>query len=509
MKLYPLVVCLSLLTSACASEEEASDVDQPRQGPVRDNPEFEVPAGDGGAATRTDAASATVGSSTNSARDAALGGADGQTTVHGSNDEAGATEALPEAGAETDAGNARVDASTAVSDAAVTGADDAALTKPSEKSGVVVGYYPAWATYERDFQVAEVPGSKLTHINYAFANIENGRCVLGDAWADAQKTFAGDNWDESSADAAGNFKQLRKLKQANPNLRTLISVGGWTWSTNFSDAAVSDAARKTFASSCVDFMVTHGFDGIDIDWEYPMGGGLEGNKSRPEDKANYTLLLKALRAELSARQKSAARAEAFLLTIAAPAGPSIIEHLDPAGIAQVVDWINIMSYDFHGSWEKTTGHNAPLAQATGDSLAGFNVESAIDAYLKAGAPASRLVMGVPFYGRSFAGVTAGSTRGLHQSTSGAGPGTWENGVLDYHDIAARYLTASNYVRYTDDSASVPYLIDPSKGIFISYDDATSIRKKRALIAKKKLAGSMIWDLSSDTADHVLLNALTQ
>ncbi|HEX6242425.1 MAG TPA: glycoside hydrolase family 18 protein, partial [Polyangiales bacterium] len=272
--------------------------------------------------------------------------------------------------------------------------------------------------------------------------------------------------------------------------------------------AATDAARKTFASSCVDFMVEHGFDGVDIDWEYPMGGGLEGNETRPEDKANYTLLLQALRAELSARQKAQGRAEAYLLTIAAPAGPSIIEHLESGAIARVVDWINVMSYDFHGAWEKMTGHNAPLRQATGDALTGFNVESAIDAYLKAGVPASRLVMGVPFYGRSFAGVSAGATHGLHQGTRGAGPGTWENGILDYHDIVAKYLNASGYVRYVDDSASVPYLFDATQGVFISYDDPESIKQKRALITKKQLAGSMVWDLTSDTRDNVLLNALT-
>jgi chitinase len=374
--------------------------------------------------------------------------------------------------------------------------------------GVVVGYYPAWATYQRDFQVSQIDAGKLTHINYAFANVEGGRCVLGDAWADVQKTFSGDSWDESSANGAGNFKQLRQLKAAHPELRTLISVGGWTWSGKFSDVAASDGSRRTFASSCVDFMVEHGFDGIDVDWEYPVAGGLEGNAVRPEDKANYTLLLEALRAELSARQAKLARGEAFLLTIAAPAGPSIIAHLEPAKIAEVVDWINIMSYDFHGAWEKITGHNAPLTQASGDALSGFNVSSAIDAYLAAGAPASRLVMGVPFYGRSFAGVSAGSTHGLHQATTGAGPGTWENGVLDYHDIVKRYLGAPGYTRYVDDSASTPLLFNAGTGVFVSYDDPESIRKKRALIGQKKLRGAMIWDLSSDTADYALLTALT-
>lgn len=396
------------------------------------------------------------------------------------------------------------DAGPATGSDAGTGGSDAAI--PSAK-GVVVGYYPAWATYTRDYQVAEIPAAQLTHVNYAFANIENGGCVLGDAWADVQKTFPGDNWDESSANQAGNFKQLRKLREQNPKLRTLISVGGWTWSAKFSDAALTADARAKFASSCVDFMVQHGFDGLDIDWEYPVGGGLEGNTYRNVDKQNYTLLLRALRAKLVEKQRALGRSEPYLLTIAAPAGPTIIPNLEAKAIGETVDWINVMSYDFHGSWEKKTGHNAPLHHATGDALTGFDVENAIDAYLVAGVPASRLVMGVPFYGRSWAGVSAGSTHGLHQTASGAGPGTWENGVLDYHDIVARYLNAGGFVRYEDASADVPYLFNAQTGVFITYDDPASLTKKAAFARSKSLAGTMIWDLSSDTADSRLIGAL--
>lgn len=410
----------------------------------------------------------------------------------------------------TDGSTSNTDGSTATADGSVS-ANDAGVTPdgstPPNTAGFrVVGYYPAWATYTRDYQVSEIPAAGLTHINYAFANIANGRCVLGDAWADTDKTFPGDTWDQSSAHQAGNFNQLRKLRQANPSLRTLISVGGWTWSTAFSDAASTAEKRAIFASSCVDFAVTHGFDGIDIDWEYPVGGGLPGNGNSPNDKHNYTLLLQALRAELDARRTTLGRAEPFLLTIAAPAGPSIIGNLESEAIAATIDWINVMSYDFHGSWENTTGFNAPLRPSALDPLPDWNVEAALERYLEDGVPPGHLVMGVPFYGRSWQGVTAGATHGLYQSATGAGPGTWENGVLDYHDIAANYLGAG-FTVYRDPASLVPFAFNANTGVFITYDDPESLAHKRAFAIERELGGVMVWDMSSDTSSSTLLDAL--
>jgi chitinase len=155
----------------------------------------------------------------------------------------------------------------------------------------VIGYYPAWGTYARNYQVADIPGEKVSHINYAFANISGGKCVLGDSYADIDKAFAGDTWDTGVL--RGNFNQLIKLREQNPHLQTLISLGGWTWSSNFSDVAATPESRKAFVDSCVDFMEQYKFDGIDVDWEYPVGGGLYPGK--PEDKTNYTLLMQELR----------------------------------------------------------------------------------------------------------------------------------------------------------------------------------------------------------------------
>lgn len=371
----------------------------------------------------------------------------------------------------------------------------------------MIGYFAAWGVYGRDYHVADVPAHLLTHINYAFANIsDDGRCVLGDPYADTDKAYPGDSWDEGAK--RGSFHQLAILKEAHPHLRTLISVGGWTWSGKFSDVALTSTSRATFASSCVDFMIEHGFDGIDLDWEYPVGGGLPTNVSRPEDKQNYTLLLAELRSRLDAR--GAADGRSYLLTIAAPAGPSTIANMPASDMHAHLDWINLMTYDFHGSWSAMTNFHAPLAASSSDPSPDpatrdhLNVQSAVQAYRNAGVPADKLVVGVPFYGRGWASV-APQGNGLYQSFSGAPQGTWEAGVFDYHDLAANYVPT--YTRYWHDEARVPWLYNAATGVMISYEDPESIAHKTTYIRNENLGGVMFWELSGDTSGNDLLHAI--
>ena len=375
--------------------------------------------------------------------------------------------------------------------------DSPGAPKPSggKKS---VAYYTAWSTYARNYQVTDIPADQVTHINYAFANVADGKCALGDSYADTDKAFAGDSWDAGSK--RGNFNQLNKLKQSHPKLQTLISVGGWTWSQNFSAAASTESSRAAFSTSCVQFMKDYGFNGIDIDWEYPVSGGL--HPGVPADKHNYTLLLQSLRDELE--KQGAADGKDYLLTIAAPAGASTQNNLESDSIGDIVDWINVMAYDFSGPWEGQTGHNAPLNQGSADTHPGLNVDSAVSNYLANGVPAKKLVIGVPFYGRSFSGVP-NSNGGLFQTHTGAGPGTWEAGSVDYHDVVENYL--GSYTRYWDDEAKVPYLYDPASNTYVTYDDPQSMEAKGAYINEKGLGGAMIWELSSDTNDNALLDAL--
>lgn len=373
---------------------------------------------------------------------------------------------------------------------------------PSPPAGdlKVVGYYPGWATYGRNFQVADIPAAKLTHVNYAFANISGGKCVVGDPYADTDKFFPGDSWDVGAV--RGNYNQLNKLKAVNPHLKSLISVGGWTWSSQFSNAALTADSRKVFVDSCVAMMKKYGFDGLDIDWEYPVRGGLQNGRSA--DKQNFTLLLQDLNAALDLA--GAADNRDYLLTIAAPAGPDKVNNIEPAKVAAAVDWINLMTYDYNGAWNSYTGHNAPLTKPTGDpGPAGLYDQATVDNYIAKGVPASKLVLGVPFYGRSWKGVQA-TNNGLFQAGT-TGPGTWEAGMLDYKDIAANYLTNSGYVKYYDASAQVPYLYNAATGVFVTYDDAASVQAKAAWAVSKGLGGAMLWELSADTSDTVLLDAV--
>ncbi|XID94886.1 glycosyl hydrolase family 18 protein [Paenibacillaceae bacterium WGS1546] len=400
----------------------------------------------------------------------------------------------------------------------------------------IIGYYPSWGAYGRNYQVSSIDPTKVTHINYAFAdicwngihgnpdptgpnpqtwscqdengviNVPNGSIVMGDPWIDAQKSNPGDVWSDP---IKGNFKQLQKLKQTNPNLKTIISVGGWSWSNRFSDVAADPVLRDNFANSAVNFLRKYQFDGVDLDWEYPVAGGLPGNSARAADKQNYTLLLQAVRAKLNAA--GAADGKHYLLTIASGASPSFVQNTELSHIAAIVDWINIMTYDFNGGWQTISAHNAPLyydpaaASAGVPSASVFNGDAAVQGHLNAGVPASKLVMGVPFYGRGWTGCnTAGN--GQYQSCSGPSPGTWEAGVLDYTDIENNYVNKNGYTRYWNNTAKVPYLYNSSSRTYISYDDVQSIGEKTSFIKTKGLAGAMFWEFSGDR-NKTLLNKL--
>ncbi|MFD2703282.1 glycosyl hydrolase family 18 protein [Paenibacillus shunpengii] len=393
----------------------------------------------------------------------------------------------------------------------------------------IVGYYPAWAAYGRTYNVTDIDPTKVTHINYAFADIcwngihgnadptgpnpatwscqdekgqaisvPNGTIVLGDPWIDTGKQFAGDTWDQPYA---GNINQLNKLKQINPNLKTIISVGGWTWSNRFSDVAATAATRETFANSAVDFLRKYNFDGVDLDWEYPVSGGLEGNSKRPQDKQNYTLLLSKIREKLNAAE--AVDGKDYLLTIASGASPSYVANTELANIASIVDWINIMTYDFNGAWQKISAHNAPLYNDPAAAAAGvpdtstFNVSAGAQGHLDAGVPASKLVLGVPFYGRGWDGCTQTSNGQYQTCSGGSSVGTWEPGSFDFYDLEANYINKNGYTRYWNDTAKVPYLYNASNKRFISYDDVESLGHKTAYIKSKGLGGAMFWELSGD------------
>jgi len=363
---------------------------------------------------------------------------------------------------------------------------------PEPVSRRIVGYYTSWSIYQRDFQVADIPAARLTHVNYAFANLdgETGECKLGDIWSD---------------DA--NFRYLGELEEKYPHLKALISVGGWTWSGHFSDVALTEASRQHFVESCIDrFLIGRYagiFDGIDIDWEFPVGGGLPKNTARPEDKHNYTLLMQEFRRQLDALEAQTGRH--YLLTIAAPASAGVYANIELGEISLSLDWLNLMAYDFHGSWDKVANLNAPLYTTLADPAPDtLNAHAAVQGYLAAGVPADKLVLGVPFYGRGWAGVPD-VDHGLYQTATHLPKGTWEQGVFDYKDLAQNYVDQNGYTRHWHAEARVPWLYNPAVQVFITYDDPESLGLKADYVNAWNLGGVMFWELSAD--DGALLDAL--
>jgi len=378
----------------------------------------------------------------------------------------------------------------------VTGGNPPPISGPK-----IVGYFVEWGIYGRNYNVTDIPADKLNVINYAFANISSGgEVVIYDSWAAIEKAFPGDSWEEMPR---GNFNQLAKLKQKHPHLITMISVGGWTLSGRFSDVALTAQSRARFAQSAVDFMIKHGFDGVDIDWEYPVGGGLESNVYRPEDKHNYTLLLQELRSRLDARGAQDGRK--YYLSIAAPAGDDKIRNIEPAGIAASCDWINIMTYDFAGGWDKKTGHQAPMFSPEGRGATNpstlWTVDGAVRQFLAAGAAPKKLVVGVPFYGRGWSGVSS-TNGGIGQISTGLPQGSYEPGVFDYKDLVSLVQSQPQvYQVFEDTNAEATFLhATAANGLWVSFDDTEIVRRKVDYVKDLGLGGAMFWELSGDTKD---------
>lgn len=343
----------------------------------------------------------------------------------------------------------------------------------------IIGYYAAWSRYS-GYTPDRIDASKLTHINYAFANIGS----------DFKISLGYPDIDSS------NINGLNQLKQINPNLKTIISVGGYSWSGKFSDVALTDKSRAIFADSCVDFVVKYGFDGIDIDWEYPVAGGLSTNVRRPEDKYNYTLLMKTLREKLDAR--GAIDGKKYLLSFAGAAGGWYIKNIEPTQMNQYVDYVNVMTYDLHGPWETLTNFNSPLYSYDPLHPSYISVSNSINTWINSGFQKSKIVMGVPFYGYIYKAV-ANVNNGFNQTYSGASS-------ISYKNVAANYLNAAGYNKFYDTNAKVPWLFNGST--FISYENEQSMAEKANYIKISGLSGVMIWELSQDQ-NNILLNSLYQ
>ncbi|QNI75898.1 glycosyl hydrolase family 18 [Synechococcus sp. MVIR-18-1] len=406
----------------------------------------------------------------------------------------------------------------------------------------IVTYFEEWGVYERDINLSDVNGQAMTHLNYSFFDVKaDGSVQLFDAYAAQEKRFdAADQvsrtfttaeyqavdpaliaaynsdrytitetadsvtitsvpvgWNDAGPQDAGNFEQLSRFKELNPNVELGFALGGWTLSDEFSTAFTTQAGRDQFTSDVVDIFKTYEFFSVvDFDWEYPGGGGDAGNASSANDGANFALVLEQLRSELDALESQTGGN--YEVSIATAGGSEKLANLNLAGIDPYVDFYNVMTYDFHGGWESQTGHQAAM---TGDAN-NYDVTTSVSVFEEAGVALNKVVLGAPAYTRAWGGVEAGGTFGYQQSGTGAeAQGSFEAGVYDYKDIVTDVITGQTDL-YWDDNSKAAFAYNGDE--WSSIETTATIAGKAAYVQEKDLGGMMFWALSNDAEGDLSL-----
>jgi GH18 family chitinase len=353
----------------------------------------------------------------------------------------------------------------------------------------VIGYYPNWQWYDRAKLVrpTTIDYSKYTIINYSFFKPEStGAVSTTDAWADDNLLNGEPNWAQG-----GYYPNTSIISRAhNAGVKVMVSIGGWSLSDNFPIIAASATKRTTFANACVQLINQYDFDGIDLDWEYP---GLAAHGGSAADKQNFTLMLQAIRTALNTRTSQTGKT--YLLTSCFGASAYPMNNIEWANVVPLLDCINLMTYDFFGTWDATTNHNSPLyAPAQGDPT--FNTNSAINSLINTyNVPANKICAGLAFYGRSHKTNSAPTLHGAGNGTTDAATFSEDDGSPTFFNILRKQ---NLFNKYTDNQAGVPYLLGKNGlNTFVSYDDTASITAKAIYIKNKNLRGCIIWEMTGD------------
>ncbi|KAA6460335.1 glycoside hydrolase family 18 protein [Acidobacteria bacterium AB60] len=346
---------------------------------------------------------------------------------------------------------------------------------PLPQSKLIVAYvFPQNAL----LQPGQIDPHAITRINYAFADIQSGRVVLG------------------NANDPANLAVLTGLRRDNPSLTVLISVGGWLGSAGFSDAARTLESRRQFIESAVAFIRTYRLDGLDIDWEYPGMPGA-GHPFLPEDGRNFELLCRELRAAFNKEQTANRR---LYLTIAAGASEEFLAHTPMAELQSSLDTVNLMAYDYYEPGSGTiTGNHAPLFTDPADPNK-VSADDSVRVFQKAGVPPRKLILGVPFYGHMW-GEVAGQDHGLFQ------PGKPIPHAYAPFSLIQSSMLNQGFTRFWDAVSRVPWLYNPASRVFVSYEDPQSLTEKSRYIRAHNLGGVMFWNYANDDASGTLLKTL--
>jgi chitinase len=345
-----------------------------------------------------------------------------------------------------------------------------AVAAPVSPHARIVGYATDWDLAQ------DKDAGKIDVLIFAFAKVVDDRVVL---------------------DSAGeqHLRRLTALKAMHSALRVTVSVGGWG-AGGFSEAAGSEAGRRAFAASAAQLVTRLDADGLDVDWEYPEHGE-SGIHSSVQDRANFTLLLKAIRSSLdeagAARGRSGA--DHYILTIAAADGP-FVSGIDIAAVAPYLDWFNLMTYDFVNSLTPSTGHHTGLYASKLTPAGARTTERAVRQFRSAGVPPGKLMIGAAFYGREFGDVQA-DRHGLYQ------PYGHYLGERPWPQLNSDYIDSHGYVRYWDRAAQAPWLWNAQTRRFVSYDDPQSIAAKAAYVKALHLGGIMYWEQHLDPSGELL------
>lgn len=363
----------------------------------------------------------------------------------------------------------------------------------------VVCYFTNWAWYrpgEGKYRPEDIDDNLCTHIVYGFAvlNGDTLKIKTHDSWADIDNHF---------------YEKVTALRKRGK--RVVVAIGGWNDSLGdkYSRLVLNADNRANFVTDVIEFIEKYNFEGLDLDWEYPVCWQVECHKGKPQEKEGFAELVRELSEEFKPR--------GWLLSAAVSPSKMVIDvAYDVPSLAKHFDWIAVMTYDFHGNWDRQTGHVAPLYYYPGDKWANFNANYTINYFIEKGAPSRKLVMGVPLYGQSFR-LNSASNYGLNAPSSGpgeAGKFTRAAGFLSFYEICEKTNQGGWKVERDSEGRIGPYAHHSDQ--WVSYDDVVDVRRKAKYMKKMNLGGGMIWALDLDDfrgscgcGKHPLLTTLNQ